>query len=130
MTAPHFCPHCGFDLVADAPLISGEWTLSPGLAVLGGELLMLSAQEAALLFTLAKARGAPVRVEVIGARISGCEDPAALASVVLSRVAAKLGTSTPFENVWGRGYRWKAGPVAVRPLGCGDPLQIEEEAMP
>lgn len=108
MTAPipHFCPSCGHNFHADAPVIRGDWDLRPHEAFFRGRRVNITGKQAGLLHTVAAAKGRAVRAEAIGARISDTDNPERYAQVVLCQMRKRIDAPWPIENVFGQGYRW------------------------
>lgn len=109
----NLCPHCGGDICLDEAIESGPLKMLPyGAATWNGEPLPLTRQQAALLFALLKANGAPVSRLALAERM-GCEsdDPSNTVDVQLCRMRqtfAQAGTVLPVETVRGVGLRWAA----------------------
>ena len=106
MTQP-FCPHCGYNFEADAPVVSGRWRVTPYSVELDGRAIHLPLAEAGTLYAIASARGEVVRKEAIANRISDSEDPGNIVDVYLTRLRKKL-PGVPIQTVWGLGCRWAA----------------------
>ena len=100
------CELCGHDPAVDPPLVRGDWRLFPRIALLRGEAVGLTVQEAGFLYALADEAPNALAYERIAARISDRNrDIYGLVKVIASKIRAKL-DAAPFENVWGFGYRW------------------------
>jgi len=107
VSGQHFCPHCGYNLHADEAVVHGDWLLRPDFASHKGEPVGLTRYEASILYTIAAAKGRPVAVDTIMARVSETENRNNI-SVLVHRIRRKTIGFCPFETVWGRGYRWAA----------------------
>jgi DNA-binding response OmpR family regulator len=96
------CPHCGFDLAKDQPIILNDFSMLSPIAPLcyRGQPLNLTSAARTLCWTLMKSFPRPVRQEVILDRL----DSEALGNVVdvyLSRIRRELrriGAPIPFEK--------------------------------
>jgi DNA-binding response OmpR family regulator len=113
-----FCPHCGFDLVQDAPILLGDFAMMSSISPLQwqGHSIKLTAAERNLMWTLMKAAPRPVRFDVILDRI-GSESEGNVIDVYMSRIRKKLrdlGAPVPFDSLKANnGYRalyWKLKP--------------------
>lgn len=102
----HLCPNCGHNFTRDIPIEKGRWSLAPTRASYDGEPLKLTPGEAGVLHTIAKANGAPVKVEALQNRHS-YSDASNTATVLVHRLRRKLGPAFPIETVRGEGYRWR-----------------------
>ncbi len=101
------CPHCGYNLAPDQLIEAGRWVLSPTETFYDGERLDVTKQQAAVLHTLAKARGVCVPPEVIKNRVSDSErGDNNIVYVLMRRLRMRL-PSVPFERAYGVGFRWK-----------------------
>lgn len=115
-----FCPHCGYDIALDAPiLLNGFSMLSPGSPLFYEDVpLKLTGFEKSLCWTLMKACPDPVRVDVILDRI-GSEASYNGISVLLTRIRKKLrdlDVELPVRATYhhgARGYLWELEGVNV-----------------
>lgn len=103
-----FCPHCGFNITPDTELVRGDWRLTTSEAFCGGIRQPITALEANILHTLARAEGRPVKAETIGFRVTDCDDPAGLVRVKVRHLRAKLGADCPIKTIFREGYHWAA----------------------
>ena len=107
MNAPHFCPHCGFNLDTDKPIVRGAWRLTPVAVWHKRKLLALTPSEAAVLYAVAAGGGRPVRASTIGERVGiDSENTANLTAVYVSKIRKKLGALSPIGTLRGAGYYW------------------------
>lgn len=127
---PHaFCPHCGSDLKADAPIMLNEFSMfGDGYPLCyNGKPVKLTPTENALIWTLLKAYPNTVRADAMLNRI-GSEGNYNTVTVLISRIRRKLkAAAVPnhIETMWGTGVRWS---VAVQPYvsnGGGRPRKAE-----
>lgn len=108
-----FCPHCGFDLSADQPILINDFSmLGPGAPLCyQGQALRLTYGEAAVAWTLLKACPDPVQVDVILDRIGSEAGPEAV-SVYIHRIRRKLAEAGASDMIavarrgGKRAYRW------------------------
>lgn len=98
------CPHCGFNLKPDLAIVAGDWHLTASSTHLRGDRLDLTPQQSAVLYTIAKGRGAVVSAEVIMNRVSS-SDSVNIVHVLLSRLRRRLRV-IPFRTERGHGFRW------------------------
>lgn len=98
------CPHCGFDLARDKPIVIGDWRMTPVEAEYQGRRVNITRQQAFALFTIAKARPHPISSEAMLNRISSGETENVV-SVVMCKLRRRLPT-VPFVTQHGSGYRW------------------------
>ena len=107
MTAPHFCPSCGFNFDADKPIVRGAWRLTPVAVWRMGERVALTPSEAAVLYAIAAGGGRPVRASAIGERVGiDSENAANLTAVYVSKIRKKLGALSSIGTLRGAGYYW------------------------
>jgi DNA-binding response OmpR family regulator len=109
------CPHCGYDLVIDAPVILNDFSMLNSLAPLyyRGQVIRLTPAERCVAWTLIKAFPRAVRLGVILDRL-GSDAEGNVIDVYLSRIRKKLrdiGAPIPFESAGGklgeRAVTWK-----------------------
>jgi len=109
-----FCPHCGFDLAVDQPVLIDDFSMfGPGTPLCyQGRPLQLTYSEAAVAWTLLKACPGSVLVDVILDRIGSEAGPEAV-SVYVHRLRRKMieAGARDMIAVGRRGgkrtYRWK-----------------------
>ena len=107
MTAPHFCPHCGFNLDTDKPIVRGAWRLTPEAVWFTGARVDVTPSEAAVLYSIAAGSGQPVRASTIGERVGiDSENTVNLTAVYVSKIRRKLGALSPIGTLRGAGYYW------------------------
>ncbi len=102
-----FCPSCGYNFTADAPLERGDWLLEEGRTFLNGKRLSLTRGQSALLYAVAKGDGKVVRYDAILNRISDSDNRNLLFSVI-SQVKRKIGRKLPIRVEHGTGLSWDA----------------------
>ena len=100
-----FCPYCGYNFVADAPVTLGDWYVAPDHATYRDEYQDLTPGEAAILHSIATQRGEPVRRTALLERVSD-SDSVNTVSVLVCRMRKKLGDRSPIRTIRGRGYAW------------------------
>jgi DNA-binding response OmpR family regulator len=98
-----FCPHCGYDLVHDQPIILNDFSMlsSHSPLLYRGQPIKLSAAMRSLCWTLMKSYPRPVREDVILDRM-GSEAEGNVIDVYMSRIRKALReikAPIPFENV-------------------------------
>lgn len=104
------CPHCGYNFAADAPLVIGGWRVTPEHAEYDGKSLWLTRSEAAVLYSIARAKGEWISADAILNRMSSSENTNNIA-VLLHRVRKKA-AFVPLPIISrrgphsGGGYRW------------------------
>lgn len=104
------CPHCGYNLEADAPIVRGKWRLEPNSCRYGRTTISLTPVEAGVLYAIAKGAGGWVKAEAIQNRVTDAEG-GKIVAVMVYRIRKKLGAKCPIEGSRGRsgrGYRWAA----------------------
>jgi DNA-binding response OmpR family regulator len=99
-----FCPHCGFDLAASQPVLSGDWRVTPYSVELAGKGVRLTACENIILHSIISARGVPVTERVLAERI-GYDGDNNNVHVMISRLRKSL-PNVPIQTVRRAGYRW------------------------
>lgn len=107
-----FCPHCGFDLEASAPIKIGAFEMrTPDSDLLvGGGAIHFPTSERIILHTLMLAAPNPVDRLILRERI-GTEADGNVLDVFISRIRARItaaGFEPPIKTVWGVGYAWAA----------------------
>lgn len=108
------CPHCGFDLDNDQPIVIDDFFMfGPGAPLCyQGRPLRLTGAEAAVAWTLIKACPALVRVDVILDRI-GSEANLEAVGIFIHRIRRKLREAGASDMIavgrrgGKRAYRWK-----------------------
>ena len=105
------CPHCGYNFSSDAPLVCGEFRITPQATEVNGVRVKLTPGEAEIFYAIAKGNGACIGAEALGNRFSDGENPAGVTRVFIRRLRMKLGANCPIETVWYHGYRWNGGQV-------------------
>lgn len=113
-----FCPGCGHDLIADAPIVIDEWsTYGDGFPILyNGQALVLPPAQRQVIHTLMKAYPRVVKVDAILNRI-GSEGSAQVIAVHTSRLKRTLlalGIPCPVMNLFGEGYTFRPNPGRTR----------------
>lgn len=112
-----FCPHCGYDLVHDAPIILNEFSMLGPVSPLtvNGESVKLTFSELQLCWALMKSFPTPVRTDVLLERI-GSEATTNAIHVYVCRIRKKLkamGAPNPIKcaATYGgcRAYTWVLG---------------------
>ena len=107
MTA--ICPHCGYNLAADAPYVRGLWHLDPqaGRATFGNRIIVTRASWVRVLHTLAAASPSIVKPDALLNRVSASEDLNTI-RVIIAQIKRKWPVAVPWpiESVCGHGYRW------------------------
>lgn len=106
-----FCPSCGYNLVADRPVIADGWMISPTDARYHGAPVALSPQQRIIFHTVAAAKGRTVSREALLNRSSDEECFPNIVNVHVCKIRAKLrqlAIPSPIETVWGCGFRWNA----------------------
>ena len=103
------CPHCGYNLQADAMMVSGDLRIDPrGLLSWKGETVSLSPSQREILASVVKADGRPVSYEVLAERIGyDGEDPRSLVKSQVFHMRRRV-PGLPINTVWGVGLRWAA----------------------
>jgi DNA-binding response OmpR family regulator len=103
----NICPHCGYNLEADKPIERGPWSLSLEAAYYKGARVPLTATQAAILYALARANRY-LTAEALMNRVTDTEsdDPGNLIGAHIAHIRKRLGSLSPIETGWRRGYRW------------------------
>lgn len=99
-----FCPHCGYNLRADEPIVSGVWRITPYSVEYNGRLIPLTASQNIMLHSIAAAGGEPVKPRVLAERIDSNTD-GNVVQVLMVRIRKAL-PGVPIKTVWNAGYRW------------------------
>jgi DNA-binding response OmpR family regulator len=86
-----FCPHCGYDLRLDTPILLNDFSMMSSYSHLRwrGEAIPLTSSERLLCYTLMKAYPSPVKLGVILDRI-GSEASGNVIDVYVCRIRKKL----------------------------------------
>lgn len=106
------CPHCGYDLIAEARIEDGLWLYEPHVGLsYDGKFIPLPPACALLAGALIRARGRTLsKAALLG--VMGSEDALEhLVAIQVCRVRRSLieaGALCPIETVRGFGYRWIA----------------------
>ncbi len=113
------CPHCGFDLVRDAPVEIGRMIIEPGtLWIDGNRVKMTGWIPHLILHSLAKAGGRTLSKDVLMARIdSDAIDHVLL--VYISRLRSYLaphGLDGIIVTDWGKGWHFDTRHPALEAL--------------
>lgn len=87
--APHYCPHCGYNLRADAVWEGDGFKVWPTGATYKGDKIPFTAMEANVFYSVAAANGQVVSQEVILDR-AGSEATGNAVAVWMSRIRRKL----------------------------------------
>lgn len=112
-----FCPHCGYDLRMDQPVLIDDYSMLGSLSPLcwKNEPVGLTATENLLCWSLLKAYPDPVRIEVLADRC-GSEATSNVTEVIICRIRKKLremGAPNPIVSARMRGssraFVWKPG---------------------
>lgn len=93
MTAHKTCPHCGYDLIVDMPIVVNDFAMNgAGHSLLyKGERLPLTHKEALICWALLKAYPEYVSTIVLGERIgSDADDVDNSIKVLISRIRSKF----------------------------------------
>lgn len=111
MTAHAICPSCGYDLVADQPIILGDYSiLGTGYPIcFRGKPLPLTPMEANICAALMKVYPKAVKPDALLIRL-GSEGEWNIAQVLVCKVRrkfAELGLNNPIETMRIVGYRWR-----------------------
>jgi DNA-binding response OmpR family regulator len=105
------CPHCGYDLVTNAPMMINDFTMNgPSHPLLyRGRRLHLTPTEEEICWSLMKSYPEPITVSVLMERIDSASDWNVI-NVMVCRIRKKLeaeGAPNIFETLRGRhAYRW------------------------
>jgi DNA-binding response OmpR family regulator len=104
-----FCPHCGYDLMVDTPILINDFAMFSPLAQLTykGRPVKLTPYERSLCWTLMKAYPEPVRVDIILDRL-GSEADTNVVDVFVCRARKKIrdvGAGDMFRPTSYRGNR-------------------------
>lgn len=105
-----FCPHCGYDLVKDQPIIINDFSMLGPQSPLyyRGTALNLTMTGRNLCWTLMKNYPKPVRADVLLDRMDSIGTGNVIA-VYLTRIRKelrKIGAPIPFHHVRGYGVAW------------------------
>lgn len=90
MSAP-LCPHCGYDLIVDQPIIINDWAMMSPVTPLRyrGHPITLTGSERNIVWTVMKMCPQPVAFDVILERL-GSESTGNLIDVYMSRMRKKF----------------------------------------
>jgi DNA-binding response OmpR family regulator len=109
-TAAAVCPHCGFDLVRDAPISSGGFRVDPsGDATWRGERIPLPRSEREILYSLAKSYPRSLSRATLLDRL-GSEAEEKTVDQWISKLRSRLreaGAPCPVRTVYTQGYCWE-----------------------
>lgn len=106
------CPHCGYDLRHDGPVLINDWSMMGPTYPLfyKSESIRLRPQAGEFCYALMKAFPRQVRHDaMIGRLDTESEDPHNLLKVLVSRLKVAIrerGIPVPIVTDWGQGYRW------------------------
>lgn len=108
MTQP-FCPHCGYDLHLDAPILLNDFSMLGPMAPLQwrGESIKMTGFERNMCWALMKAYPNPVRIDVLLDRM-GSEGFRTSINVFVHRARKKIlaaGAPNPIQPASARGQR-------------------------
>lgn len=115
MSEAKVCPHCGYDLVADAPIILNDFSMLSPLSPLcfRGQPIKLTPSERCVAWTIFKSYPRAVTIDVILDRLDS-DAEGNVVDVYLSRIRAKLraiNAPIPFEAAGGtlsrRAVSWR-----------------------
>lgn len=105
------CPHCGYDLAVDEPVVIGALSIDPrGPIIWHGSELALTPYERVLLTSVAKAYPQALEKLVLADRMGSDSDWNSI-EVLIHRVRRKLahgGHDVPLKTERGIGLRWAA----------------------
>lgn len=94
MIEMRLCPHCGYDLVNDAPILINDFSMNgPGLPLVHkGKPIKLTFAEAGVCWALMKACPAPLKTMALAERIGSDEtiDPDNIVKVIVCRIRRRL----------------------------------------
>lgn len=108
---PHsraMCPHCGYDLRLDTPILIDDFIMMSSMAPLNwrGQNINLTGSERIICYTLMKTYPLPVRLPVILDRLDS-EATGNVVDVYICRIRRKLrdvGAPNPIKAVRNRGH--------------------------
>lgn len=111
MSAPNFCPHCGFNITRDETIRRDGFEICPVKgATYRGAAVRLTSSCLTMLHSVA-ACDFPLEYTVIADRMGYDGDHFKnLLAVQRCRLAerlAEVGAPNPIVTVWGRGYQWR-----------------------
>jgi DNA-binding response OmpR family regulator len=103
---PRLCPHCGYDLVRDAPILLNDFSMLSSMSPLCylGQPIKLTPAERNVAWTIFKSYPRAVTIDVILDRLES-EAEGNVIDVYLSRIRTKLreiGAPIPFEAAGGK----------------------------
>lgn len=104
----NICPCCGYNLERETPVERDGWELTYYSARYYGAPVDISAAQAYVLYSLARAYPRHLTAEVLGNRVSNGTNVANIAAIQISKVRHKLGNLCPIVTKKGLGYQWKA----------------------
>lgn len=113
MTA--ICPHCGYDLVKDEPIVIGAYRYVPRLGLFHqGRRIDLTGKGLEIAVALFRARGQVLTLDALALRLGNDSlSFSNLIAVYLNRMRSawgRLGEPFPIERVRGRGLYWAGEP--------------------
>ncbi len=110
MSERTFCPSCGTNLSADAPVEIDGWRVTPYSAERYGDSVHVTPSQAIILHTLAAADGRPVSRTVLMER-AGSESDHNVLAVMVNRLRKQR---APIGTMRSAGYYWlKSGEMAA-----------------
>jgi len=103
---PRVCPHCGYDLAKDAPILLNDFAMLGPMSPLTWKStpIRLTPAERSVIWTIFKSYPRAVALDVILDRLESDAEGNVI-DVYLSRIRAKLraiGAPIPFESVGGK----------------------------
>jgi DNA-binding response OmpR family regulator len=107
----HLCPHCGYDLVTNGPILIDRWSMMGPSSPLFFEKtqISLSPFESELCYSLMKAYPRTVSRDNIIERLGSSAETDNIVSVWVTRIKGRVeraGAPIPLRCERGRGYRW------------------------
>lgn len=105
------CPHCGYNLEADQPLVRGEWEIRTNMVKYAGTHIHFTPTIINLLYTVAKGEGRVVPTAVLYNRVVGDDVGDARNNLAVHLCKArkqisKMGVPFPIEVVHSLGLKW------------------------
>jgi DNA-binding response OmpR family regulator len=107
----HVCPHCGYDLLHNGPILIDEWSMmAPGAPLFyDGTPIRLSNAESQICYALMKSYPRHMTRWALLDRIGTESEKDNILSVYITRIKSRLehaGIPLPIETIWGHGYKW------------------------
>lgn len=127
------CPHCGYDLVRNGPILIDRWSMmSPNAPLFFEQMqIRLTPSESELCYTLMKAFPRTVSHENIIERLGSTAETTNIVAVWVTKTKARIeraGAPIPIKSDWGRGYRWLSDGELTIPIGDGHRLFPEQKS--